>query len=149
MIRYVYHKLTGRNTPKKFLEFEAVRGLSDVKEARVKIKDRELSIAIINGTGDVPKIIEKISQKEACYDIIEVMACDGGCIAGGGGPKVNRITNINKTKRSLSMYRLDRNSRLRNSYENKKIKKLYKELLIEPNSDIAHKLLHIGEDNNE
>ena len=77
------------------------------------------------------------------------MACDGGCIAGGGGPKVNKITNIDKNKRSLSMYRLDRNSRLRNSYENKKIKKLYKELLIEPNSIIAHKLLHIEEGKDE
>lgn len=143
MIRYVYHKLTGRNTPKKFLNFEEVRGLNDVKEAKIKIKDRELSIAIINGTGDVPKIIEKIEYEEVHYDIIEVMACDGGCIAGGGGPKVNKITNINKTKRSLSIYNLDKNSRIKNSYENKKIKKLYKELLIEPNSDIAHKLLHV------
>ena len=77
------------------------------------------------------------------------MACDGGCIAGGGGPKNNKITNINKTKRSLSMYKIDRNSRLKNSYENKKIKKLYKDLLIEPNSEMAHKLLHIEVDKDE
>ena len=149
MIRYVYHKLTGKNTPKKFLNFEAVRGLTDVKEAKIKIKDRELSIAIINGTGDVPKIIEKIENEEIHYDIIEVMACDGGCIAGGGGPKINKVTNINKTKRSLSIYKLDKNSRIKNSYENKKIKKLYKELLIKPNSEMAHKLLHIEEWDNE
>ena len=149
MIRYVYHKLTGRNTPKKFLNFEEVRGLNDVKEAKVKIKDRELSIAIINGTGDVPKIIEKIEKEEIHYDVIEVMACDGGCIAGGGGPKFNKITNFNKTKRSISMYNIDKNSRLKNSYENKKIKKLYKELLIKPNSEIAHKLLHIEVDKDE
>lgn len=146
MIRYVYHKLTGRNTPKKFLNFEEVRGLSDVKEAKVKIKDKDLSIAIINGTGDVPKIIEKMEKEEIHYDVIEVMACDGGCIAGGGGPKINKITNINKTKRSLSMYKVDKNSRLKNSYENKKIKKLYKDLLIKPNSEMAHKLLHIEVD---
>lgn len=149
MIRYVYHKLTGKNTAKKFLNFEAVRGLDDVKEAKIKIKDRELSIAIINGTGDVPKIIDKMEKEELQYDIIEVMACDGGCIAGGGGPKINKVTNINKAKRSMSMYRLDKNSKIKNSYENKKIKKLYKELLIKPNSEMAHKLLHIEVGNDE
>ena len=149
MIRYVYHKLTGKNTPKKFLCFEAVRGLTDVKEAKIKIKGKELSIAIINGTGDVPKVIEKIEKENIHYDVIEVMACDGGCIAGGGGPKVNKITNINKTKRSISIYNLDKYSRVKNSYENKKIKKLYKELLIKPNSEEAHKLLHIEVDRDE
>lgn len=149
MIRYVYHKLTGRNTPKKFLNFEEVRGLNDVKEAKVKIKDREISIAIINGTGDVPKIIDKMEKEEIHYDVIEVMACDGGCIAGGGGPKINKVTNINKNKRSTSIYKLDKNSRIKNSYENKKIKKLYKELLIKPNSEMAHKLLHIEVGKNE
>ena len=149
MIRYVYHKLTGRNTPKKLLNFEELRGLNDVKEAIIKIKDRELSIAIINGTGDVPKIIDKIENENKHYDIIEVMACDGGCIAGGGGPKTHKISNINKTKRSLSMYKLDKNSRFRSSYENKKIKKLYKDLLIEPNSEMSHKLLHIEVRNSE
>lgn len=149
MIRYVYHKLTGKNTPKKLLNFEELRGLNDVKEAIIKIKDRELSIAIINGTGDVPKIIDKIENENKHYDIIEVMACDGGCIAGGGGPKTHKISNINKTKRSLSMYKLDKNSRFRSSYENKKIKKLYKDLLIEPNSEMAHKLLHIEVRNSE
>lgn len=149
MIRYVYHKMTGRNTPKKFLNFVEVRGLNDVKEAIVKINDREISIAIINGTGDVSKVIEKMDSGEKHYDIIEVMACDGGCIAGGGGPKVNKINNINKIRRSESMYKLDRNSRFRNSYENKKIKKLYKNLFMEPNSIVAHKLLHIKENSDE
>lgn len=142
MIRYAYHQLTGRTPSKKLLNFEEVRGLSDVKETTVKIGHREISIAVINGTSDVRKIIDKIENGKKHYDIIEVMACDGGCIAGGGGPKVNRITNINKTKRSLSMYRLDKNSRLRSSYENKKIKKLYKDLAMEPNDEMAHKLLH-------
>ena len=149
MIRYVYHKITVRNTPKKLLNFVEVRGLNDVKEATIKIKNREISIAIINGTSDVSKVIEKMNSKEKHYDIIEVMACDGGCIAGGGGPKTNKINNLNKNKRSESMYRLDRNSRFKNSYENKKIKKLYKDLLIEPNSILAHKLLHIEVDKNE
>lgn len=149
MIRYVYHKITGRNTPKKLLNFVEVRGLNDVKETTIKIKDREIFIAIINGTSDVSKVIEKINSQEKHYDIIEVMACDGGCIAGGGGTKTNKINNHNKNKRSESMYKLDRNSRFRNSYENKKVKKLYKDLHMEPNSMMAHKLLHIEENNDE
>ena len=80
---------------------------------------------------------------------IEVMACDGGCIAGGGGPKVNKITNITKNKRIASIYRKDKSIKRRNSYENPKIKKLYKQYLIKPNSELSHKLLHIGDDNNE
>ena len=76
--------------------------------------------------------------------MIEVMACDGGCVAGGGGPKVNKITNINKLKRSQAIYRKDKSVKRRNSYENPKIKKIYSEFLIKPNSEISHKLLHIG-----
>ena len=145
MIRYVYHRLTGNNPPKKLLNFEPVRGLSDVKEAKIKIKDYELSLAVINGTGDVPKIIDKIENEGIHYDIIEVMACDGGCIVGGGGPRVNKITNVNKTKRSMTLYKKDKNIKRRNSYENPKIKKLYSELLIKPNSLVSHELLHMGD----
>ncbi len=144
MIRYTYHRLTGNTPPKKFLNYEAVRGLQDVKEAKIKIKNYELSIAVINGTSDVPKVIEKIKNEGIHYDVIEVMACDGGCVAGGGGPKVNKITNINKLKRSQAIYRKDKSVKRRNSYENPKIKKIYSEFLIKPNSEISHKLLHIG-----
>lgn len=59
MIRYVYHKKTGRNTPEKLLNFSEVRGLNDIKEETIKIKNREISISIINGTSNVSKVIEK------------------------------------------------------------------------------------------
>ena len=149
MIRYTYHRLTGNSPTKKLLNFEPVRGLVDIKEANLRIKDREISIAVVNGTGDVPKLIDMIEKENKHYDIIEVMACDGGCIAGGGGPKGNKVTNSNKNKRLASIYRKDRNIKRRNSYENPKIKKLYKQYLIKPNSKIAHELLHVKEVNDE
>lgn len=143
MIRYLYHKLTYKNPPKKLLNFQPVRGLADIKTASIKIKGREFRIAVINGTGDVPKFFTQICQNNINYDIIEVMACDGGCIAGGGGPKKFKITNTNKELRSKAIYRKDKSVKRRNSYENPQIKKLYKELLIKPNSQKAIELLHI------
>ena len=142
VIRYAYHKLTGNNPPKKLLNFEQIRGLSDIKQAKIKIKDIDISIAVINGTGDVPKIISMIENDKIHFDIIEVMACDGGCIAGGGGPKTSRINNITKNNRSNSIYKEDKKNKRKCSYQNPKIKKIYKEVLIKPGSDISHELLH-------
>ena len=144
MLRYTYHKLTYRSPGKKLLNNEAVRGLSDIKESVIKIGDREISVAVVNGTGDVPKLIEMIKSGEKKYDIVEVMACDGGCIAGGGGSKKYKITNTNKDLRSKAMYKKDKSVKRRNSYENPKIKKLYKELGIKPNSEESKRLLHVS-----
>lgn len=143
MLRYTYHTLTGNNPSKKLLNYEAVRGLEDVKEATIKIRNNEINIAVINGTGDVPKIIEKMKNGQKKYHIIEVMACDGGCIAGGGGPKKYKISNTNKNIRSKSIYKKDKSVKRKNSYENPKIKKLYRELLIKPGSEKAKEILHI------
>ena len=142
VIRYAYHKLTGNNPPKKLLNLEPIRGLADIKETKIKIKDYDISVAVINGTGDVPKIIELIENGEKHYDIIEIMACDGGCVAGGGGPKTVKINNNTKNIRSRSMYKEDKKNKRKSSYQNPKIKKIYKELLIKPGSNIAEELLH-------
>lgn len=142
MTRYLYHKLTYKSPPKKLLNFETLRGLDDIKEATIKIKDKEIRIAVVNGTGDIPRLFNQICQNDIKYDIIEVVACDGGCIAGGGGPKNFKITNTYKELRSKAIYKKDKNVKRRNSYENPQIKKLYKELLSKPNSDKAIELLH-------
>ena len=142
VIRYAYHKITGNNPPKKLLNLEPIRGLADIKETKIKIRDYEISVAVINGTGDVPKIIDLIETEGRHYDIIEVMACDGGCVAGGGGPKTIKINNNTKTIRSRSMYKEDRKNKRKSSYQNPKIKKIYKELLKRPGSEIAEDLLH-------
>lgn len=146
VIRYAYHKLTGNNPPKKLLNFEQIRGLSDIKEANVKIRDINLSIAVVNGTGDVPRLMQLMEEENKHYDIVEVMACDGGCIAGGGGPKTTRINNITKNSRSNSIYKEDRKNKRKSSYQNPQIKKIYKNLLSKPGSDMAISLLHNEKD---
>lgn len=143
MLRYSYYLITHRNPPKRLLNNELVRGLEDIKTSVVKIGNREIRVAVINGTGDVPKLMNRINDGEK-FDIVEVMACDGGCIAGGGGSKQYKITNTNKIARSRAIYHKDKTVKRKNSYENPKIKKIYKELLIEPNSPEAIKLLHVN-----
>lgn len=143
MLRYSYHLITHRNPSKRLLNNELVRGLEDIKTSVIKLGDKDIRVAVINGTGDVPKLMDRIKNGEK-FDIIEVMACDGGCIAGGGGSKQYKITNINKEVRSKAIYHKDKTVKRKNSYENPKIKRLYKELLIEPNSEEAIKLLHVN-----
>lgn len=146
MLRYVYHKLTNRSPYKKILEYTPIRGLDDIKIADIKIKDHSIKIAVVNGTGDVPKLIKMMEDEKKHFDIIEVMACDGGCIAGGGGSRAYKINNDNKKKRISAIYRKDKGKKRRSCYENPLIRKLYKELLVEEGSDVAKKLLHVREE---
>ena len=87
-LREVYHMLYKRYPKGRLLNFKSIRGTSNVKEAVVKINGTHIKVAIINGTGDARKVIEKIKNKEVYYDFIEVMTCEGGCISGGGQPRV-------------------------------------------------------------
>lgn len=142
IIREVYHILNNRKPSKKLLNFKEVRGLSNVKEAEVTISDITLNIAVINGTGDARKVIEKIKKGEAHYDFIEVMACEGGCISGGGQPRVYPSTNELKTKRMKGLYKSDKKMKIRNASDNPDIIKVYDEFLGVPLSDISEKYLH-------
>lgn len=141
--RYVYKLLTGNDPEGKLLEFNEVRGLSNVKEATLNINDKELKLAVINGTGDARKVLEKLKKQEVDYDFIEVMACEGGCIAGGGQPRVIFPVNAEiKNKRSSGLYNIDKNSTIRNCYQNKEIINLYNNYLENPLSNKSHELLH-------
>lgn len=141
--RYAYKLLTGNDPEGKLLEFNEVRGLSNVKEATLNINDKELKLAVINGTGDARKILEKLKKQEVSYDFIEVMACEGGCIAGGGQPRVMfPVTPEIKNKRSSGLYNIDKNSTIRNCYQNKEIIDLYNNYLEKPLSNKSHELLH-------
>ena len=141
-LRTAYHLLTGNNPKGKLLNFEEIRGLSNIKETSVDIGDMSLKVAIINGTGDAKKVLEKIKSGEH-YDFIEVMACEGGCVAGGGQP-INHDKNIGEVKkeRIKALYETDINNKIRNSYENKDVVRVYREFLGEPLSKKAHKILH-------
>lgn len=123
------------------LDFTQVRGLEGIKEATVKINDLEVKVAVVHGLGNARKLMEDVKSGKANYHIVEVMACPGGCIGGGGQPY--HFGNIDVLKnRTEGLYKEDRDKTLRKSHENPNIIKLYSDYLGKPYSDKAHKLLH-------
>ena len=142
-LRTAYYLITGRNLRKEHLIFEPIRGMNGIKAAQVRIKDKVIKVAVCNGMNNASELIERILKKETYYDFIEIMNCPGGCIAGGGQPKIT-LLNMKDTKeqRINSLYLEDENMPLRFSHENKEIKAIYKEFLGYPNSPLAKKLLH-------
>lgn len=141
-IREVYHILAKRRPKGRLLNFKEVRGLSNVKETSITINGVTLKIAVINGTGDARRILEKIKSGEVYYDFIEVMACEGGCIAGGGQPRNNINTPILKKKRANGLYKSDKKMKIRNSFDNPDIIDIYDNFLGDVGSEISHKYLH-------
>lgn len=138
-IRTAYDTITGEELEK--VEFEDLRGLKGIKQAKVDINGREIKIAVANGLGNTRRLLEKLRDKEIELDAIEVMACPGGCIGGGGQPYHNGKISILK-ERSKGLYQIDENKKLRKSYQNPYIKKLYQEYLGEVGSEKAKELLH-------
>lgn len=138
-VRTAYDMLTGKELEK--VEFRDFRGLEGIKYASVDIDGREIKIAVANGLGNTRKLLEKLKNNEIDLDAIEVMACPGGCIGGGGQPFHHGDLSILK-RRSNALYQLDESKKLRKSYQNPYIKKLYDEFLGEPGSDKAISLLH-------
>ena len=123
------------------IDFTGVRGLDGIKEAAVNINGLELRVAVCSGLGNARKLLEKIQKGEADYQAIEIMACPGGCLNGGGQPYHYGNTAILK-RRLDALYTEDRNKPLRKSHKNPSILKLYEEFLGEPGSHLAHHLLH-------
>ncbi|MEN6372965.1 MAG: [FeFe] hydrogenase, group A [Armatimonadota bacterium] len=122
------------------LQFQEVRGLEGIKEASVMLGDKELKLAVVSGLANARTILEKIKSGEAYYDIIEVMACRGGCIGGGGQPLPNDMPAREIRKEML--YDCDAVQSLHNAADNPYVKECYEKLLGKPNSHIAHELLH-------
>ncbi|MBF0478666.1 MAG: iron hydrogenase small subunit [Candidatus Omnitrophica bacterium] len=141
-LRTAYHLVTQKELGR--VEFENVRGLKGVKETSVFIEGTEIKIAVAHGLGNVEYVINKIRQgkKEGKmpYHFVEVMACPGGCIGGGGQPY--GITDAVRTQRTQGLYSDDEKSTLRCSHHNPYVKKLYDEFLGHPLSHKAHELLH-------
>ncbi len=125
----------------KEIDFTAVRGLEGVKEATVNVAGLELKAAITSGLGNARKVLEKIKKGEAEYHIIEIMACPGGCLNGGGQP-YSAHDNTILEKRMNAIYSEDKNKTIRKSHQNPDIIKLYDEYLKKPGSHLAHNLLH-------
>jgi NADH-quinone oxidoreductase subunit G len=125
----------------KEVNFTAVRGLEGIKEATVPVAGIDVKVAVCSGLGNARKILEKIQKGEAQYHAIEIMACPGGCLNGGGQPYARENSSI-LNKRAEAIYKADEGLPIRKSHENPYIKKLYAEYLEKPGSHIAHKLLH-------
>jgi NADH-quinone oxidoreductase subunit G len=138
-LRTAYEWLTEESLDN--VEFHALRGLDGVKEATVKINNTDVNVAVAHGLGNARKILEAIKAGEANYHAIEIMACPGGCIGGGGQPYIHGNVEILK-KRAMGIYNEDRGKAKRKSHENESVLKLYEEFLGEPYGEKAHELLH-------
>ena len=123
------------------VEFQQLRGVEGIREATVKVGDMDLKIGIANGLGSARTLLENIRDGKSQYHAIEIMACPGGCVAGGGQPFYGNDRSV-IAKRAEGLYEEDRSKKVRLSHENEEIKALYKEFLGEPGSHEAHKLLH-------
>ncbi len=137
-LRTVYEKLTGQEA--KPLEFEAVRGFDTIKEATIDIGGTPVKVAIVHTLASARKMMERVKAGDCDYTFIEIMACPGGCIGGGGQPI--GTNNATRKKRIAALYELDKSLPLRKSHENPDIIQLYQDFLGEPLSDQAHSLLH-------
>lgn len=137
-LRTAYEKLSGHELEN--VNFQAVRGLEGIKSATIPINGLEVNIAVVNGIGNVAPILDEIERGESKYHFIEVMACPGGCINGGGQPIHQKPDKVRK--RVQTLYEIDSKMKNRKSHENESVKKLYKEFLGEPNGHLAHEILH-------
>lgn len=138
-LRTAYEWLTGSTLEN--VDFMQLRGFDGVKEASVTINGEEIRIAVAHGLGNARKLLEAIRAGEAKYHAIEIMACPGGCIGGGGQPYHHGNIDILK-KRVEAIYKEDKGKAIRKSHENPEIIKLYEEFLGKPYGEKAHHLLH-------
>lgn len=137
--RTAYEIYTGKKLDR--LEFTELRGFEGVRSATIDFNGLKLNIGIAHGLGNARKLLNDVRSGKSQFHAIEVMACPGGCIGGGGQPLHHGNSEILKA-RAAAIYNEDRNKPLRKSHENPFIKKLYDEFLGEPNSEKAHHLLH-------
>ncbi len=139
-LRQVKYDLDGEKTQ---LEFNELRGLEGVKVCEVEVKNTKLRIACASGLGNARKVLEAVKLGKEHFDAIEIMACPGGCISGGGQPIHKRkLSNTIIKARRDGLYKEDRSKELRISSLNKDVQKLYKEYIGEIGGKRAHELLH-------
>jgi len=149
-LRTAYEVITGREVPFRNLNITPVRGMEGIREASIKLEKVkkewkflegiEFKVAVAHGLINARKIMEQVANNTSPYHFIEIMACPGGCIGGGGQP-IPTSPEIRK-KRAQAIYEEDAAKPIRKSHENPEIKQIYDEFLIKPLSHKAHKLLH-------
>ena len=148
-LRTAVEKITGQALDN--VDFTEVRGMEGVKEATYTVGDLSIKVAVASGTKNAKTLMEQIKNGTSEYQFIEIMGCPGGCINGGGQPYVRPcflpdedidIVDTYKQKRANALYSEDERQTVRQSHNNPQIKALYDEFLGEPNSHLAHELLH-------
>ena len=142
-LRTAYAFITGQRPPEALLDLQPVRGYEGIREASLEINGLTVDVAVVYGTANARKMIERIRSGEKQYHFIEVMTCPGGCIGGGGQPR-DILADADETRkaRMASLYRRDASMQRRLSHENQEILQLYREFYGEPLSELAEKMLH-------
>ena len=143
-LRTVVHVLDPENEDS--YDLTVARGVEDgSKEATINIKGLDVNVAIVHGSANIPELFRRIKSGEKQYHFVEVMACTGGCVNGGGQPVVsarNQEKHDVRAERAAVLYNIDKNAPLHKSHENPEVIKLYEEFLGEPNGEKSHHLLH-------
>ncbi|HHV08325.1 MAG TPA: 2Fe-2S iron-sulfur cluster binding domain-containing protein [Firmicutes bacterium] len=137
VLRTAARAVDGKTPP---VEFKAVRGLESLKEAAIKLGDQEIKVAVVHGLSQAKALIEAIKKGECSYHLVEVMACPGGCVGGGGQPLPNNAEH--RELRAQGLYNIDQQRELRCSDDNPMIERLYRQYLGQPGSEKAEELLH-------
>jgi len=138
-VRTAYELFTGKKLSR--LDFTELRGMDGVRQSTIDFDGFPLSIGIAHGLGNARKLLDEVKAGRSKFHAIEVMACPGGCIGGGGQPLHHGDSSVLKA-RAMAIYEEDKNKPIRVSHENPYIIELYREFLGEPNSEKAHHLLH-------
>ena len=125
--------------------YEAVRGEKGIKRATVNIAGKSVRVVVASGLRNARKIMNEIKEGRADYDFVEIMACPGGCVMGGGQPikssKIRSTTDVRKL-RADAIYSIDEKSTIRKSHQNPVVNKIYEEFFEKAGSKISHKYLH-------
>ena len=142
-LRTVAEVVTGKSLPNP--EFHEVRGVKGIKEAEYELAGTKVKVAVASGLENAHKLMEMIKSGEKEYHFVEIMACPGGCVNGGGQPHqpgyVRNFTDL-RAQRAKALYSEDAKMTLRKSHENEVVKQIYKDYLGEPGSHKSHEILH-------
>ena len=142
-LRTAYEYITGEEAPAQLYDLQPVRGYEGIREATVTIGELDVNVAVVYGTANARKMIERMKQGKKQYHFIEVMTCPGGCIGGGGQPKdLMKDADEVRKARIKSLYKKDAEMTLRKSHENPSIRQVYEEFYGKPLSEMAEKMLH-------
>ena len=140
-LRTAVYTLTGETVT----ELPEVRGTAGIKEATYNVAGMDVKVAVVSGLANAKEVLEKVQNGEADYQFIEIMACPGGCVNGGGQPQqpmsIRNFTDL-RSERAKVLYNLDASMPLRQSHDNPAVKALYDEFLEKPGSHKAHEILH-------